>query len=124
MKISKTTNWECSIPGGNYQMQIVTKLPNENIQNYQLGMFNFVGGGELPNANCYLVTKLPNENIQNYQLGMFDSGGGNYQIQTVTKLTNENIQNYQLGMFDLGRGETTKRKLLPNYQMKISKTTN
>ena len=24
----------------NYQMQIVTKLPNENIQNYQLEMFN------------------------------------------------------------------------------------
>ena len=26
--------------GVNYQMQIVTKLPNENIQNYQLEMFD------------------------------------------------------------------------------------
>ena len=42
-------------------MQIVTKLPNENIQNYQLEMFNS-GGGKLPNA---IVTKLPNENIKN-----------------------------------------------------------
>ena len=31
--------------GVNYQMQIVTKLPNENIQNYQLEMFNSEGGG-------------------------------------------------------------------------------
>ena len=29
--------------GVNYQMQIVTKLPNENIQNYQLEMFNSGG---------------------------------------------------------------------------------
>ena len=29
----------------NYQIQIVTKLPNENIQNYQLEMFNSGGGG-------------------------------------------------------------------------------
>ena len=28
----------------NYQMQIVTKLPNENIQNYQLEMSNSWGG--------------------------------------------------------------------------------
>ena len=33
--------------GVNYQMQIVTKLPNENIQNYQLEMFDFGGGGEI-----------------------------------------------------------------------------
>ena len=40
----------------NYQTQIVTKLPNENIQNYQLEMFNS-GGGKLPNANCDQTTK-------------------------------------------------------------------
>ena len=100
-------------------MQIVTKLPNENIQNYQLEMFDS-GGGKLPNANCHQTTKwkypklptrnvlregggeLPNtnchqttkENIQNYQLEMIDFGGGgvNYQMQIVTKLPNENIQ--------------------------------
>ena len=80
-------------------MQIVTKLPNENIQNYQLEMFNSEGGGV--NYQMQIVTKLPNENIQNYQLEMYDSGGSvNYQIQIVTKLPNENIQNYQLEMFD------------------------
>ena len=55
-------------------MQIVTKLPNENIQNYQLEMFDSGGGGV--NYQMQIVTKLPNENIQNYQLEMFDSGGG------------------------------------------------
>ena len=54
-------------------MQIVTKLPNENIQNYQLEMFD--SGGSV-NYQMQIVTKLPNENIQNYQLEMFDSGGG------------------------------------------------
>ena len=44
----------------NYQMQIVTKLPNENIQNYQLEMFESGGG----NCQMQIVTKLPNENIQ------------------------------------------------------------
>ena len=53
-------------------MQIVTKLPNENIQNYQLEMDS---GGSV-NYQMQIVTKLPNENIQNYQLEMFDSGGG------------------------------------------------
>ena len=43
------------LEGVNYQMQIVTKLPNENIQNYQLEMF--WGGGKLPNANCDQITK-------------------------------------------------------------------
>ena len=39
-------------------MQIVTKLPNENIQNYQLEMFDSQGGGgKLPNANCDQTTK-------------------------------------------------------------------
>ena len=41
-------------------MQIVTKLPHENIQNYQLEMFDSGGGGEggkLPNANCNQTTK-------------------------------------------------------------------
>ena len=55
-------------------MQIVTKLPNENIQNYQLEMFDSGEGGV--NYQMQIVTKLPNENIQNYQLEMFDSGGG------------------------------------------------
>ena len=31
--------------GVNYQMQIVTKLPNENIQTYQLQMIDSGGGG-------------------------------------------------------------------------------
>ena len=47
-------------------MQIVTKLPNENIQNYQLEMFDSEGWGV--NYQMQIVTKLPNENIQNYQL--------------------------------------------------------
>ena len=106
--------------GVNYQMQIVTKLPNENIQNIPTRnvWFSGEGGGKLPNTNCdqitewkypklptsnvlgegvvnyqmQIVTKLPNENIQNYQLEMFESGGGNCQMQIVTKLPNENIQ--------------------------------
>ena len=45
----------------NYQMQIVTKLPNENIQNYQIEMFDSGGGGggwgKLPNTNCDETTK-------------------------------------------------------------------
>ena len=64
---------------------------------------------------------------KNYQLEMFDSdkgGGVNYQMQIVTKLPNENIQNYQLEMFNSGGSVNTKCKLWPNYQMKISKTTN
>ena len=116
----------------------MTKLPNENIQNYQLEMFDFGGVSKLPNANCdqitewkypklptsnvlggggvnyqmQIVTKLPNENIQNYQLEMIDSGRGgvNYQVQIVTKLPNENIQKYQLEMFESGGR---------NYQMQI-----
>ena len=43
--------------GVNYQMQIVTKLPNENIQTYQLQMTDSGGGGKLPNANCDQTTK-------------------------------------------------------------------
>ena len=110
-------------------MQIVTKLPNENIQNYQLEMFDSDGrgGGGSVNYQMQIVTKLPDENIQNYHIEMFYSGGSvNYQMQIVTKLPNENIQNYQLEMFDFGGGggEITKCKLWPNYQMKISKTTN
>ena len=113
-------------------MQIVTKLPNENIQNYQLEMFDSGGSGEV-NYQTQIVTKLPNENIQNYQLEIFESRGGklpnancdqttkwkypklltsnvfgggvNYQMQIVTKLPNENIQNYQLEMFNSGGGE-------------------
>ena len=44
--------------GVNYQMQIVTKLPNENIQNYQLEMFDSGGGGV--KYQIQIVTKLPN----------------------------------------------------------------
>ena len=95
----QTTKWKypklptSNVLGGgvNYQMQIVTKLPNENIQNYQLEMIDSGRGGGV-NYQVQIVTKLPNENIQNYQLEMFESGGGNYQMQIVTKLPNENIQ--------------------------------
>ena len=83
-------------------MQIVTKLPNENIQNYQLEMFESGGG----NYQMQIVTKLPNENIQNLptrNVRFWRGGGVNYQMQIVTKLPNENIQNYQLEMFDSGR---------------------
>ena len=55
-------------------MQIVTKLPNENIQNYKLEMFDSGAGGV--NYQMLIVTKLPNDYIQNYQLEMFDSGAG------------------------------------------------
>ena len=41
-------------------MQIVTKLPNENIQNYQLQMINSVGLGGGLNYQTQIVTKLPN----------------------------------------------------------------
>ena len=78
MKISKTQLEMIDSGGVNYQMQIVTKLPNENIQNYQLEMFD--SGGSV-NYWMQIVTKLPNENIQNYQLEMFDFGGSvNYQM--------------------------------------------
>ena len=45
--------------GLNYPMQIVrvTKLPNGNIQNYQLEMFD--SGWEV-NCKMQIVTKLPN----------------------------------------------------------------
>ena len=33
----------------------ISKLPNENIQTYQLQMINSGGGGKLPNANCDLI---------------------------------------------------------------------
>ena len=63
--LPQTTNlvvcicWGGGGGGVNYQMQIVTKLPNENIQNYQLQMINSGGGGgKLPNANCGQTTKL------------------------------------------------------------------
>ena len=123
-------------------MQIVTKLPNENIQNYQLAMF--WGGGGGVNYQMQIVTKLPNENIQNYQLEMIDSGRGgrvNYQSANCDQITkwkypklptskcsesgggklpnadchqlpNENIQNYQLEMFDSDGGRV-------NYQVQI-----
>ena len=47
--------------GVNNQMQIVnTKVPNENIQTYQLQMIDSGGGGggvKLPNANCDQTTR-------------------------------------------------------------------
>ena len=54
-KISK--NYQQEMFKVNYQMQIVTKLPNENIQNYQLEMFDWGGG---VNYQMQIVTKLPN----------------------------------------------------------------
>ena len=58
-------------------MQIVTtKLPNENIQTYQLQMIYSGGGGRVNYQIQIVTTKLPNENIQTYQLQMIDSGGG------------------------------------------------
>ena len=55
-------------------MQIVnTKLPNENLQTYQLQMIDFGGG---VNYQMQIVkTKLPNENPQTYQVQMTNSGG-------------------------------------------------
>ena len=46
--------------GVNYHMQIVTKLPNENIQNFQLKMFDSGGGGGEVNYQTQIVTKLSN----------------------------------------------------------------
>ena len=95
MKISKPTKYKGLILGGGGDKlpnAIVTKLPNENIQNYQLQMIDSGGGGGGVNYQMQIVTKLPNENIQNYQLQMIHSGGGgavNYQTQIVTKLPNE-----------------------------------
>ena len=44
--------------GVNYQMQIVAKIQNENIQTYQPEMINSGrGGGKLPNENCDQITK-------------------------------------------------------------------
>ena len=104
-------------------MQIVTKLPNENIQNYQLEMFDSEGWGV--NYQMQIVTKLPNENIQNYQLEMFDSGGGklpNANCDQTTKWKYPKLPTRNV--LREGGGEITKYKLSPNYQMKISKTTN
>ena len=56
--------------GVNYQMQIVnTKLPNENIQTYQLQMIHSEGGwvGKLPDANCdYQTTNCNSINHKHY----------------------------------------------------------
>ena len=113
-------------------MQIVTKLPIENIKNYQLEMFDSGGRRKLPNTNCDQTTKwkypklptrnvrfsgggckLPNANCDQITewkypklptSNVLGGGGVNYQMQIVTKLPNENIQNYQLEMIDSGRG--------------------
>ena len=104
-------------------MQIVTKLPNENIQNYQLEMFDSEGWGV--NYQMQIVTKLPNENIQNYQLEMFDSGGGKLPNANCDQTTNWKYKKLPTrNVWFWGEEEITKYKLWPNYQMKISKTTN
>ena len=58
--------------GVNYQTQIVTKLPNENIHNYQLEMFDSGRGGrgsKLPNAKWLRMTRngqfCPIDNFSN-----------------------------------------------------------
>ena len=65
-----TTNDRFWGGGGKLPTQIVnTKLPNENIQTYQLQMIKSGGGGGKVNYQMKIVnTKLPNENIQTYQL--------------------------------------------------------
>ena len=62
----------------NYQMQIVTKLPNGNIQNYQLEMFDSGGGGggKLPNANCDQTTKWKITKHTNHKWPILGGGGG------------------------------------------------
>ena len=112
--------------GVNDQTHIVnTKLPNENIQFYQLQLINS-GGGVGVNYQMQIVIKLPNgttrvahndseqpilPNSQVFQSlpttdDQFWGGGGvNYQTQIMnTKLPNENLQTYQLQMINLGRG--------------------
>ena len=103
-------------------MQIVTKLPNENIQNYQLEMFDSEGWGV--NYQMQIVTKLPNENIQNYQLEMFDSGGGKLPNANCDQTTKWKYPKLPTRNVLREGGGITKYKLSPNYQMKISKTTN
>ena len=103
-------------------MQIVTKLPNENIQNYQLEMFDS-GGGKLPNANCHQTTKwkypkLPTSNV--LREGGVELPNANCDQTTkwkYKKLPTRNVWFWR-------EEEITKYKLWPNYQMKISKTTN
>ena len=63
-------------------MQIVTKLPNENIQNYQLEMFDSWGGGGV-NYQMQIVTKLPNGkylNIPTTNDRFLGGGGGKLPI--------------------------------------------
>ena len=72
----------------NYQIQIVTKLPNENIQNYQLEMFDSRGG---VNYQMQIVTKLPKSKYPKLPTRNVQFWGGgvvNYQMQIVTKLPN------------------------------------
>ena len=58
--------------GMNYQMQIVTKLPDENIQTCQQQMINSGGG----TTKCKLSPNYQMENNQTYQPQMSGSGGG------------------------------------------------
>ena len=82
-------------------MQIVnTKLPNENLQTYQLQMIDFRGG----NYQMQIVkTKLPNENPQTYQVQMTNSGEGR------GKLPNANCGHQTLA--DLGGVPGTRHPL-------------
>ena len=78
-KITKHTNHKCLILGGggvNYQMQIVTNLPNENNQNFQLEMFDSGGGGggKSPNANCDQTTKWKITKHTNHKLPILRGG--------------------------------------------------
>ena len=109
----------------NYQTQIVTKLPNENIQNYQLEIFKC----KLLNAN---LTKLPNENIQNYQLAMFWGRGGklpNADCDQTTKwkypkLPTRNVWIWRGKLPNANCHQTTKwkyQKKLPTRNVQILK---
>ena len=130
----QTTKWKYpKLPTRNVQFWGVSKLPNancdklpnENIQNYQLEMFDSRGRGEKVNYQTQIVTKLPNENIQNYQLEMSDSGGGKLPNANCDQTTNWKYPKLPTrNVWFWGEEEITKYKLWPNYQMKISKTTN
>ena len=113
MKISKPANhkwFSWGGGGGKYQMQLVAKLPNGNIQTYQPQMINPGGGGGVNDQTQIVNTKLPNENIQTYQPQMIDSRGGgvNYQMQIVIKLPNGTTKVAQ---------KDSEQPILPNSQL-------
>ena len=69
-------------------MQIVTKLPNENIQTYQLQMIDLGVGGKLPNTNCDQTTKGKYPKLLTANDQFWGGRGVNYQMQIVIKLPN------------------------------------